>query len=747
MKLKPAAHFRAAFILLTLLAIATSIAVLWNTVRLQEEIEDRTLRYVSDVSSQLTTDIHNRLLKITSDLASMCDSIQQLQQYGENAVYSFLTHKAELHNFTSLAIIRPDGQVFETGHELTDPLSLSGVQASLAGESGVSFIGEQSIFYTIPIYADSQVVAVLGGVRNKANMQQLIRSQSFSGKGLTCIIDQKGSVVISPTDLAPFLQLDSLFVKDSDSELTQHIIQMEKDMPAGKSGTFRFRAVDGSDLILSYDPLGSYGWVLLTLVPSNVISLTIDNYIHQTFFIVGGVVLLMVFIVLALFLLQRSYYRQMEKAAFCDRLTGGMNNAAFQLHCEQALLNAQPGSCCAALLNIKNFKLINERFTSQRGDQVLQCIMEIISERTRSCGFAARADADNFFLFLHEGSPDNINALIADIQDRAWRAVKHINPEDGVPYRFVLQPGVYIIDDPGLEITVIQDRAKTACRSRLPSEDGVCKYYDAAITRRLAHEQELNGLFETSLENHDFQVYFQPKVFVKDGSVGGAEALVRWIHPQRGTIYPSDFIPLFENNGNICRLDLYIFEEVCRLLRRRLDCGFFPLPVSVNLSRQHFRRSDCLKPFADIAQRYEIPRGLIELELTESILFDDQSIEQMKQHIRDMHSFGFLCSLDDFGSGYSSLGLLMEFDVDVIKLDRRFFTDVSREKTREVIRSVIELSHTIGAVTVAEGIETMEQLNFIREAGCDLVQGYIYAKPMPAPMFEQWLNSPPSPQQ
>lgn len=183
-----------------------------------------------------------------------------------------------------------------------------------------------------------------------------------------------------------------------------------------------------------------------------------------------------------------------------------------------------------------------------------------------------------------------------------------------------------------------------------------------------------------------------------------------------------------------------MFEEVCAILRRWIDAGSTPLPISVNLSRHHFQRPDCLTPFAEIAARYGIPKGLIELELTESIFFDDPSIETVKNCIHEMHRLGFTCSLDDFGSGYSSLGLLVEFDVDVIKLDRKFFLDMDQPKAMSVIASVLSLSKEIGMRTVAEGIETQAQLEQLRAEGCDLVQGYVYSRPLPVSEFEQWCR-------
>lgn len=305
-----------------------------------------------------------------------------------------------------------------------------------------------------------------------------------------------------------------------------------------------------------------------------------------------------------------------------------------------------------------------------------------------------------------------------------------------------IQPGVYLVEDVSLDVTVMQDRARTACGARTGEQDGQCIFYHAALTRNLLEEQELTAMFPGSLEHGDFQVFLQPKVWIENGRLGGAEALVRWHHPQRGVIYPSDFIPLFEKNGRIRELDLFIFEEVCKTISRWAEEEMELFPVSVNLSRQHFKDENALTPFADIARRYAIPSGIIELELTESIFFDDQGIENVKRQIDAMHAMGFLCSLDDFGAGYSSLGLLMEFDVDVIKLDRRFFLNVERKKTRDVVGgAVVELAGKLGVQTVAEGIETQRQLEFVRDARCDLIQGYLYAKPLPIPEFEEWMKN------
>ncbi len=732
--------YKAGLAVLTLVVLFISSAMVWNVARLQRAMEQRTQIYVEDVSLQLANSLDYRLQKITRDLELLQENILQFFD-GEDSesLKEFLYKQAEKLGFSSIWLLQADGPFFTTGPFLGDPAQLTGIQASLQGESGVTFLDNQSILYSIPIYRDNRVVGVLAGEHNREHMQQLIQTPSFSGQGLTCITDSDGNVIISPTDLAPFLQLEDIFMEESDSVrgAARDIAQMLEDMKNRTNGAFSFTAVDGTELILSYDPLESYEWTLLTLVPANLISYQLNIYTFENLIIIAGIILLFFMILFVMFKTFRKHFRQMEKAAFIDRLTGAMNNTAFQISAAGLLQNAPPNTYAVVLLHLKNFKLINEGFGSAEGDLTLCHMMRVLSRHVSSGELAAHADADQFFLCLKESNPDVIRQRIKAMSDE----INAFNQALEEPYYLILQPGAYVVDDPALEITVIQDRAHTACRDRSPFQDGQCIFYDTAVTRQLQKERELNDLFEYSLQNGDFKLYLQPKVRLDSNQVGGAEALVRWQHPQRGMIYPSDFIPLFEKNGKICRIDLFIFEEVCKTLRRWLDCGAETFPVSINLSRQHFQRTDCLEPFYEIAQQYRIPRGLIEMELTESIFFDDQGIAQVKEQIRRMHEMGFLCSLDDFGAGYSSLGLLMEFDVDVIKLDRRFFLDVESAKAQKVIVSIIQLSKEIGVHIVAEGIETGEQLRFLRQIGCDQVQGYIFSKPLPTPEFEQWLNS------
>jgi len=339
---------------------------------------------------------------------------------------------------------------------------------------------------------------------------------------------------------------------------------------------------------------------------------------------------------------------------------------------------------------------------------------------------------------LKENQPETV-------KQRADTIIEHINAFNKhreQPYYLTISVGAYLISNTMEEITLMQDKANTARKNRTDQQDVSTLFHTDHYSKKRNKEKELLNLLHHSLKNHHFELYLQPKVDLNTHKTVGAEALVRWQHPQYGVIYPSEFIPLFENTGDICKIDLYIFEEVCRMLGNWIKEGKKLIQISVNLSRQHFKRPHFLEDYDAIRRKYGIPKGILEMELTESIFFTNQDIRGVKQYIDQMHQMGFLCSLDDFGSGYSSLGLLKDFNVDSIKLDRCFFTDNTQQRAKDVITAIVQLAQKLKICTVAEGIETAQQLSFLQEIHCDWVQGYVFAKPMPVEAFEAWLAEP-----
>lgn len=715
------------FILIIVIAI-----MLWNTSGLKTVLENHTDSYVKEVSYQLTGEISARLQANKAMLEQLADAMPHL--FEDENVEEYLKIKKEETVFDGLIVIDKDKNYISSDAVIPDLKDFPEIAASFEGASELTYVEGQSLLFTTPIYFNDQVEGVLAGIRDKENMQKLIQPHSFSGSGLSCIIDSTGQVVISATDHKPFLQLEDIFKRGDKQETIESIVKMQEDIIHMESGAFHFTASDNSRLIMAYHPLGVQDWVLLTLVPANLISGETDEYVLKMFLIMSGLIAVFFMFLVIILRFYRKNRKWLEKIAFTDPLTGGLNNAAFKVKYQNLVELMKPGSYAVIMLNVKGFKLINENYGTKVGDEVLQYIYQVLSRFTEEDEFVARGEADHFFLCLKENDP-------TEIQQRLDEMIKTINSFSAIvdiQYHLSFFQGACLITEPGTDITILQDRARIAYQ--MQGSSTACAFYSSELIQELKKEQQLNELFEQSLANHDFQVYLQPKVRLIDGMVGSAEALVRWIHPKYGVIYPSDFIPLFEKNDNILKLDFYVFEEVCKLIQRWQDEGKTLLPISVNLSRVHFKDLSFLRAFSKLKESYQIPDGIIEFELTESVFFGHKQIDPVINIIRQMHKCGFLCSLDDFGFGFSSLVLLKEFDVDVIKLDRQFFVDISNPKTKNIIAGVVELAKKLGVEIVAEGIETEEQLRFLKSLRCDMVQGYIYSKPLPIAEFEVWWN-------
>lgn len=729
--------------ILLFITVVILTAAVQNAVDLREVLDESTTVYTSDITREMAKSVSDIIELKQTDIVNIADSMGKKNIFlNRQDAADFMRRKAEILDFDAMLLLERQGDyIWSSGSEAELEIDqqsifdMETVQEAFNGTAGISYIGQQDLYYSAPVWNGQEVHQVLVGIRSKENIQSMIAAKSFNGKCLNCIVDSKGHLLLDSEDMRPFEQLEEIFEAGSE-EVRQSIVQMQKNIAQGKGGVFEFISIDGSRNYLSYNSLHVNDWVIMTIVPADLISAGSDQYVFRTFVLIVGI-----FITLALFwsLLYRIYNSSRKKLieiAFTDTLTGGMNDKAFQLKYQDVAGNQSMQEYAIVHLDVRDFKLVNENFGIAAGNQMLHYIYQVIGRHIcrENYEFAARSETDRFFLCIRADGPKMIqNRLNEIIED-----INAFHDTDCPHCHLSFRKGACFADKEDMDIRTLQDRARIAAQQDSHGTEHSCVFYDESITEKIKKEQELDGLFGESLNHHDFQIYFQPKVGLKDGRLKGAEALIRWEHPKKGMIFPSDFIPLFENNGKICRLDLYAFEETCKILSRRKHEGKALFPVSVNLSRQHFYHPNFLEEFDAVFRQYDIPYEMIEFELTESIFLDDAGIDAVKEIIEQMHRMGFRCSLDDFGSGFSSLGMLKEFDVDTLKMDRSFFLDISSERARDVIKCVVELAKKLHVKTVAEGIETTEQIEYLSSIQCDEVQGYIFSKPLPIREFEQW---------
>ena len=331
------------------------------------------------------------------------------------------------------------------------------------------------------------------------------------------------------------------------------------------------------------------------------------------------------------------------------------------------------------------------------------------------------------FCLCVDYSRERILALIKELTDRL--------ADSPLPYKVVPSFGICEVDNIDTPINVLCDWANLALKTIKGNYLNSYAFYDGKLRERILEEKKIENQMHDALLQGQFVLYLQPKVHIPTSRIIGSEGLVRWIHPTEGLMPPDRFIPLFEKNGFIIRLDEYIWEQACITLRRWIDHGLTPTPISVNMSRMHIHDPRLREKLLDLMRRYELPPHLLELELTESAFLENESglFESMKA----LQAFGFQFSMDDFGSGYSSLNMLKSMPVDFIKIDRGFLNEVvTTERGKTVIRFSISLAREMSIKVIAEGVETEEQAAFLLQAGCAYAQGYFYSRPLPIPQFE-----------
>lgn len=429
------------------------------------------------------------------------------------------------------------------------------------------------------------------------------------------------------------------------------------------------------------------------------------------------------------------YNEKLHILAYADELTGGYNRRRFEQEAGEKVRSAGPGTYQMLWLNLQKFKALNETGGVEAGDQVLIYIYRQILNHLEADEFVSRLYSDNFVILMKNRSAEDTTSRLNTIT----RDINSFNQHSDFKYYLTFLVGIYPITDTEVPLTYCEDRAHAALKgSRRQSTDlFTYSYYSEASNRQMLYDKELENRMQDALDNREFKVYLQPKYAIKKQRFTGAEALIRWQDKTRGLISPAEFIPLFESNGFIVQIDHFVFDEVCQLIRTWLDEGKEAVRISVNMSRMHFNNKNFMDHYIKTVERLRIPKEYLEIELTETMVFNNP--ESFKMVVREIHRAGFTCSLDDFGSGYSTLSTLKDLDVDAIKLDKSFFTSrhMNNEKENTVVESILELSKALHMETIAEGIETEGQKAFLYKTACDMIQGYVFSKPLPIPEFNK----------
>lgn len=412
-----------------------------------------------------------------------------------------------------------------------------------------------------------------------------------------------------------------------------------------------------------------------------------------------------------------------------DSITGLYGKDGFYREARE-MIDSQIKDFDIIAMDIERFKMVNDNYGVEEGDRLLKYLAEKMVAYVESLDSAAmRMSADCFFIVVehHEGF---VEQFISYMRNEA--ANYPLNMKVAVKF------GIYKVDDRSISVAKMCNRALLALELIKGKYDVVYSYYDDSIRKKMELEQMITDDMESALSNGEFEVYFQPKYDLLTDKVAGAEALVRWRHPIKGMISPSVFIPVFERNGLVTKLDMFVWEETCKYISEWKQNGKAGIPVSVNVSRCDIYNTNLPEVLMGIIRKYNVEPEELHLEITETAYTEDS--EQLIEVVSQLKMSGFVIEMDDFGSGYSSLNMISELPIDILKLDMRFVQNEKINSNKNIMNFVIGLAKWMNLLVVAEGVETQEQINSLRSIECNYVQGFFYSKPIPGKEFTKHLG-------
>ena len=622
-------------------------------------------------------------------------------------------------------------------------------QKAMNGEVNVSKAifsepdGKMVNVIAVPIYGDYQrIIGMLAGICDAGSYDALL-DMSFSGDGSDSngyVLNSDGEVVMSGDNaLGDNVPMGDLF--------------FSSDLLAGVDESVRstvkdnFAKVGGSGIIKSYCKGDKYiayycGFTksndlhYLLIFKEDVVAAKQDYYAVMNIMMYIFFVVILIVVITAHIVIVRVSFRRLKKAnaevsriAYTDRLTGYSTWDKFVIDAKK-LLQHEYRRYALVSFDIDKFKAINDMYGHEEGNRVLKLIADTVNRNLQDGETFSRINSDNFYIFMIYHSDDDISGRVISLIQAIEYEVTEFVP--------VLSFGIYRIIDKNVSIRRMGDLADIAKRTVKYGDDSAYAFYNESMLEEMREEKRIENEMQAALDTHEFCVFYQPKVSL-DGKVNlaGAEALVRWI--KDGTVIsPGKFIPLFEKNRFIIKLDFYIMDQVCQKIKY-WQKYYKDLLISVNMSRVHLKDPQFVEKLNDICVSHGVSTSSIEIEITESAAYE--SLDVLTTVFKQLKDYGFHISIDDFGSGYSSLNMLKDLPADVLKIDRAFLAESnSNKRANDILGHVIRMASSLGIHTICEGIETDEQAQLLGGLGCEMAQGFYFAKPMPSDSFEEILK-------
>lgn len=728
MKQKKNGFFITILLLLISLAFIVTVSVVFNNIKtnlereiissLSEEAEENAALIEKEIDAKFGV-----LQSFANELSSTGDEIAEIRD-----MQSFV----EVYNFRRMGFVDLNGIAKTTDGFEKDLSFREFYQVGLKGESFITESLQETIgdytedminILSVPVYDNKgEIKGVLFATYLTEKFHEVIFSDSFQGEGYTYIVAGDGDV-ISSYGGGMQKEYDNIFIYTGDAAQYDDAIQekVENDMREKISRVGIGINEDNDKYFYCYKPLeiesADMNWYIFSIEPKSVLDERMHPIMRDIQFLT--VILICILVMANIVFLFYNVRRRQElfRLAYKDSITGGDNFSNFK---EKAKKYENTEGYVIAL-DISEFKLVNNVCGNASGDEVLKVIWDVILANCNDNEQAARVNADRFVIFWIESSKKTVTYRI----EKLINEIEGISEQLSVPrlYPVIGIRAVEKLDDADKRYGEAL-RAKALVKNR---RDRHYAFYDEIDYDTIVENKKLENGFEKALADKKFEVWYQPKFNSHTGKIVGSEALIRWRADDGSLISPGRFIPLFEKNGNIIRLDEYVFREVCRQQKEWQKEGIQILPVSVNISRFSLYYSNVVEKYERIINYYDVDHKYVQIEITESAIIENTVIVEL---IQKFHDAGFDILLDDFGSGYSSLASLNQMPFDTIKLDKSLVDYVGNENGEKLLKFIVQLVQSLGMKITAEGVEYKEQLDFLENLNCDDIQGFYFSKPL-----------------
>lgn len=728
MKQKKNGFFITIMLLLISLAFIVTVSVVFNNIKtnleseiissLSEEAEENAALIKKEIDAKFGV-----LQSFANELSSTGDEIAEIRD-----MQSFV----EVYNFRRMGFVDLNGIAKTTDGFEKDLSFREFYQVGLKGESFITESLQDTVgdytedminILSVPVYDDKgEIKGVLFATYLTEKFHEVIFSDSFQGEGYTYIVAGDGDVISSYGD-GMQKEYDNIFIYTGDAAQYDDAIQekVENDMREKLSRVGIGVNEDNDKYFYCYKPLeiesADMNWYIFSIEPKSVLDERMHPIMRDIQFLT--VIIICILVMANIIFLYYNVRRRQElfRLAYKDSITGGDNFSNFK---EKAKKYENTEGYVIAL-DISEFKLVNNVCGNARGDEVLKVIWDVIMANCNDNEQAARVNADRFVIFWIESSKKTVTYRI----EKLINEIEGISEQLSVPrlYPVIGIRAVEKLDDADKRYGEAL-RAKALVKNR---RDRHYAFYDEIDYDTIVENKNLENGFEKALADKKFEVWYQPKFNSHTGKIVGSEALIRWRADDGSLISPGRFIPLFEKNGNIIRLDEYVFREVCRQQKEWQKEGIQILPVSVNISRFSLYYSNVVEKYERIINYYDVDHKYVQIEITESAIIENTVIVEL---IQKFHDAGFDILLDDFGSGYSSLASLNQMPFDTIKLDKSLVDYVGNENGEKLLKFIVQLVQSLGMKITAEGVEYKEQLDFLENLNCDDIQGFYFSKPL-----------------